>query len=271
MRPRPHLSFLISAVLVAASWTMPVSAQLTDVTWIETIDFQADGISESQIGLDDSAPENINATLVDVGYGLSGSVSHVYQAAPNAKSEIVGSYTSGLNALSGNCRGSVSFKIVVRETSAPPVSVSAIPVQVVASGSAMVTGDGSLPASADAFFRLKDEGGPLITDHASVNNEHGAANASFELDQIVEIAADVVIDGSFSAFVAITTGNPQGGSSSSGTAEVDPLFEIVDQLIPGSSASYRDHYKVEFANGWYALPTKETSWGEIKAKYNGEK
>jgi len=48
------------------------------------------------------------------------------------------------------------------------------------------------------------------------------------------------------------------------------VIEISDEIIPGSSANYRDHFAIEYGPGYYALgptPTVPTSWGRVKALY----
>jgi hypothetical protein len=49
--------------------------------------------------------------------------------------------------------------------------------------------------------------------------------------------------------------------------QIDPIIEVADQLIPGTSTSYRDVYQVELSDGFWALPNRTTSFGALKATF----
>ena len=79
-----------------------------------------------------------------------------------------------------------------------------------------------------------------------------------------------VLNASLIAQASITAfGVDAGGASAS--AFVDPIIEVADETIPGTSDSYRDHFDIEFGNGYYALgdptPVEPATWGRIKSLY----
>ena len=266
----PPARILVLSLFVFTFAAVPAGAQLADVTWVESAFVNADAANDGQAGSDDAMPEPQNAALGGTGYTISGSVSFTSPGPPNATSAISGGYQSGLSFLGGTSYCRIDFELAVRQTSAPPVPAGMIPVRVIANGTADATGDAALFAVANAAFDLATQSGPLLGEQALADNSAGTGSDAFNVNTVVQIATDVVAFGSLTASANISAEVLQGGTSGSATAFVDPIIEVDDQMIPGSSASYRDHYEVEFAAGWFALgpaPTKETTWGKIKRLY----
>jgi len=261
---------LVLFLFVFTLAALPAGAQLVDVSWIESAFVNADAATDGQAGSDNLMPEDQNAALSASGYSISGSVSFMSPGAPNATSTITGSYTSGLSFLGGTSYCRIDLELAVRQTSTHTGTPGMIPVRVVANGTADADGDAALFAVANATFDLATQSGPLIGEQAIVDNSEGTASDAFNVNTVVHIPVDVVAFGALTASANIAGEGLQGGTSSSATAFVDPIIEVDDQTIPGSSASYRDHYEIEFAAGWWALgpaPTKETTWGKIKRLY----
>ncbi len=64
----------------------------------------------------------------------------------------------------------------------------------------------------------------------------------------------------------MASGEARTGST---TGMIDPVIEIVDDPIPGSSGSYRECFSIEFSEGYDAqtTPVKRITRGELKRLY----
>ena len=186
---------------------------------------------------------------------------------------IVADYGSGdLLDLSGTLIGFVNFQFAVREKSSPPVTVDTVPVNVYGVGTADTDGDAELYASASAglsFWSLVQ--GTIEVWQVSVNNMEGPASESHTQDSQYLLEPDEVVNGGITVSAVVNPSTMQPGTSSSSMGWVDPIIEVADEAIPGGGGStYRDHYEIEFAPGYWALgtmPVQETTWGRIKQLY----
>ena len=270
----PALLIVAGILLVISILVLPVPghAQLVPTAWNESLSFGADQQSDSHAGVDPDNPEPQSGSLSGSSWNLDGSITFGPAGPPQATSTINGSYNSGLSGfLGGTAYVRIDFEWAVRQTSTPPVSVSLVPVKVEADGKAEADGDAAMFAVADADFNIATISGPLMSLEAIVDNSSGSAVDSFEVDTTIMLAPDVVVFGDLTASANIAAEVLQGGTSSSATAFIDPVFEVSDELIPGTSSSYKDFFEVEFGAGYFALgnptPVKTTTWGKIKSLY----
>jgi hypothetical protein len=84
------------------------------------------------------------------------------------------------------------------------------------------------------------------------------------------LAPDEVVSGEIFVDASIGAESPTEGTASTAEATFDPVIEIADMTIPGTTASYRDYFTVEFSPGYFALgqvPVERTTWGQIKRLY----
>jgi hypothetical protein len=168
--------------------------------------------------------------------------------------------------------GFINYQFAVRETSSPPVSVSTVPVNVQVQGTADADGDGALFAQASAganFWSLVQ--GTMDVWQVSADNSQGQASDSFNESVQYMLEPDEVVNGGLQVSANINPKKMQNNTSSSSIGWADPIIEIADETIPGGGgATYRDHYEIEFANGYWALgsiPVQDTTWGKIKRLY----
>jgi hypothetical protein len=271
----PPALLLGAGVLVAFSlFVLPVPghAQLTPTAWNESLSFSADQENDSFVGVDPDNPEPQSGSLSGSSWSLDGSISFGPAGPPQATSMINGSYNSGLTGfMGGTAYVRIDFEWAVRQTATPPVSVNEVPVKIEADGKAEADGDAAMFAVADADFNIATISGPLMSLEALVDNSSGSAVDSFEVTTTIMLAPDAVVFGDLTANANIAAEVLQGGTSSSATAFIDPVFEVSDDLIPGTSSRYKDFFEVEFGAGYYALgnptPVETTTWGKIKSLY----
>lgn len=245
-------------------------AQLNDVEWSESCSAVTNLGSDSNTGSDPNMPEPQTASLSGGSYSISGSVSFA-GGPPNVTSHLEGSYTSGLTYMGGTAYCRIDYSFVVRELASPPViSVGPVPVNVTVQGTVGVTGDAALFANAYAAATLSTTLGPLRDWTITVSNDQGQASDSFNETARIDLDPDQVVMGDLTASANIAGEVLQSGTSSSGTAWIDPVIEIADELIPGSSFNFRDYYEIEVAPGYWALgtaPVASTTWGRLKNLY----
>ena len=59
-----------------------------------------------------------------------------------------------------------------------------------------------------------------------------------------------------------------GATMGSAVGMVDPIIEVADEVIPGTSSSYRDFFEIEFSPGYDAqTPVRRATFGEIKRRF----
>jgi hypothetical protein len=167
------------------------------------------------------------------------------------------------------CR--IDFQFQVLESAMPPVPVTAVPVHIHAQGTADATGDSTLRAASFSRFTLISTA-LLISWDVSADNVGGGAppSDSFDNDDQLELAPDEVISGEIFVDAGIGAESPPLVAGSSAEATFDPVIEVADMTIPGTSAKYRDFFTVEFSPGYFALgqsPVEQTTWGKIKRLY----
>jgi hypothetical protein len=70
------------------------------------------------------------------------------------------------------------------------------------------------------------------------------------------------------ATASMGTVSTGGAATGTATGMIDPVIEIADQTIPGTSSSYRDYYTLEFSEGYDAqTPVERTTFGRIKRMF----
>lgn len=263
-------ALLLSSLLVLGLLAIPAAgrAQLNDTSWNEALTLSTNLVTDYYPGEDPAVPEPQAGSLSGTNYGADGNITFASGGPPNAYSYTNASYTSGISylAVSAYCR--IDFQFAVRQTSAPPVSVTAVPVNVTVSGTVGVSG--GIFASANSQVNLASFQGPIQSWEVSVDNSSGTASDSFGETVQYQLAPDLVIDGDMTSDAGIAGEVLVMGTNATANAYVDPVIEIADETIPGSSDSYRDHYEIEFSPGYFALvpaPVEKTTWGRIKQLY----
>jgi len=264
----PVLLVFVVIVLLAPSTG---HAQLSATMWNESLSLDADATSGGQPGADSELPEPLSDNLSGSQYSIDGSVSFGPPGPPQATSTVSGSYTSGLNNfLGGNAYVRIDFTFQVRQTSSPPVSVSAVPITVHAAGSVNATGDAAMFANASSSFELFTSQGPLVSYDVMASNGTGGSSDSFNEMFQTTLAPDLTVSGAMTASANVGAEGLQPNIQGSATAFIDPVIEVVDDVIPGTGSSYRDYFDIEFGSGYFALdtvPVEPATWGQIKTRY----
>lgn len=266
MKWTPPLTVLCALLVLAA----PVAGQLNVTSWEESLSFDlAPDPSFSEMGSSNVVPEPLSTSFNGASYSYSGGISFD-PGDPNVTCEVEANYMTGLTAFDGSAFSHIGFQFRVIETSPPPVVVGMVPVDVSASGSVQATGNGDLYASGTSVFNLSNGQVTILNDAAFAENTNGPASDSFLLSQLLALAPGEVMSVDLNATAAVAAFTIQDNIFAGGFAYIDHLIEVADQTIPGSSASYRDHYEVEFGSGYDALnptPVLETTWGRLKGLY----
>jgi len=251
-------------------------AQLSDALWTESVSIQANLEFGGQTGSDNSKPENIAGTLDGADYVATGSVHYTPSLVPAVTCQASTNYQSGaLDILTVDTFASVIWEFVVVESASGGPSVSSVTINVLAEGSAAVTADAATLAAANARFEIRylNTGVAVVYEDIVANNVGGgtplsdsfAVSNSFALP-IGEVFRAMIMTGASSR-----ASFDQGAAVGSGTGYVDPVIEVADELIPGSSESYRDYYQVEFSQGYdtgVTTPVRSNaSMGRLKSMF----
>ena len=266
------LKLMPPVVAVFLAFLAPAAlAQLNITSWEESLSFDlAPDSSYYETGETNVVPEPLSASFDGLTYSYSGSISFTSPGTPNVTCEVSGDYQTGLTTFGGTAFGRIEFQFRVQQTSPPPVSVGMVPVVVMASGSVQATGNGDLYASGASVFTVSTSLGPILNDAAFAENTGGSSSDSFFLNQQLALMPGEVVTTVMAATATFASFTIQDNMFATAFAYIDPVIEVADETIPGSGASYRDHYHVEFGSGYDALgstPVRETTWGRIKGLY----
>jgi len=261
-------------------------------TWQEQLYLSASDSIWGGSGTDNLVPEDLLEGLGKDGSGLAGYVVFHNAPFPPECGSIAPEYgphgTALLSAsvvpgvpLDGLAGFTIEFQFRIVQTSAPTVEVTEVPVQAEVCGT--VEAGGNYPALiASSYGSIAIwhfvEGFPtsyLINAglNASINPSSGFPTVdSFHFQRFEFYPVDAILDGRMVTGVSCySVANPTESGSASSNVFVDPVIEVADQTIPGTSESYRDHFALEFGAGYYALgeptPVVPTTWGNLKTRY----
>lgn len=249
------------------------AAQLQDTHWSETVTVSANEVNSQEVGQDIAMPEAISQNATDGIAGCTGNVSFGPPGPPQGTSTMSGFSESNGSDVTGVAVLNISFFARVVQTSTPDVMVTTVPVSISASGTADASGSWTGAQSfSDVTILLGLDDVFVAHVDASSNSLSGFPETdSFDESLIADIPVNGVLNGALIAQASITALNADSGGANA-SAFVDPVIEVADQVIPGSSASYRDHFQIEFGAGYYALgnptPVEPTTWGRIKSLYD---
>lgn len=262
-------------VPILAFCTLPAaaSAQLQATQWYETTNVQANELTDQNLGLDIAIPETVISEVSDGVAGSAATVNHGPPGPPsgtagiNAYSELAGSDLTAVANMT------VNFFARLIQTSPPPVSVTTVPVSFSASGTVNASGTPSIQGQCLSNVTILLGLDPVLTADIRASNNPGSGyptSDSFDESTVSNVALGDLINASLIAQASVTAFGADAGSVTA-TAFVDPVIEVMDQTIPGTSSSYRDYFEVEFGPGYYALgnptPVVPTTWGDIKTRY----
>lgn len=247
---------------------------LSPAMWSETLTLLADQSFGGSAGIDQLVPENLSDRIAGSSWELEGDVEYGPSGPPSVTSTMRGTLQSGVNALfAGTAYAFISFEFRVNQIANPPVAVAMVPVTVHSRGAAEATGNAALPASAFAILSLFSPfAGPLVEFEANASNDPvGPGSESFDRTETFSVAPGTIVMGEMVASAVVAAEIIVPGNTSSAMAFVDPVIQVADAIIPGTSASYGDFFTIEFGPGYDALenPTalQNATWSEVKALY----
>jgi hypothetical protein len=263
--------FVLSALTFTPADSRTQST-LETASWIESIILTTSDADTSGTGLDDAAPEPLDVSILRGSYSLEGTVTFPQSGPPNAAVTLSAQHQSGLVLLGALAGARIDFQFRVVENAQPPVPVTTVPVHVHAQGFAEASGDTTIRTASFSMFDLISNAGVLVHSAVSADNVGGGAppSDSFDYDGQLDLLPGDVVSGEMLADASVGAESPPEGTSIQAGATADPVIEIADAIIPGTSAGYRDYFTVEFSPGYYALgqsPVERTTWGKIKRLY----
>ncbi len=262
-------SLLITAALVLLAGRVEAQGTLGAALWDESISLDVQTIEQetgSFMGSDPNRPEPGNVALSGTGYEVTGSVAFGTEAPPVGTAQVTWNIGEAGAALSLFSSVSIDFSARVVETAPPPVGVTEVPVHLVANGSATVTE--IFGSRATSFFRFQAIGtSVLIFENLDVygDSESPSTATGFAIDETPSIPPGTIILVAMSATSSMGTVGTGGATTGSATGMVDPIIEVADEMIPGTTSSYRDFYAVEFSEGTDAqTPVERVTLGGLK-------
>ena len=268
----PRLLPLTFAALLFLPLPSVARAQLQPTTWTETATSVTNTLTDDDNGSDDALPENLSTGLNGSTWTLASSVTYPPSGPPQVTVTAQGSYTSGsLTYFLTSASSSVAFEIQVKQTNSPPVAVSMVPVTITTQGSVGVSGNVQMYPYANASVVVYQNATFLVNEmiYASLG---GPTSDSFNVTNTAMFPPGAPLSGTMQVIANVAAeGSPTAGTSAIATAMVDPAFAVADQIIPGTSSSYRDYFEIEYGAGFWELnntPVEHTTtWGRIKRMY----
>lgn len=270
--PPKAILFPVAALLLLLA--VPVQAQfpLSPALWSESISLSVETIvldTDSFTGSDPYAPEPNFLEVSGTGYNATGSVTFGSGDAPEGTAQVTWDIGAAGAALNLTTSVGIDFQVRVTETSTPPVSVTEVPVNLQASGSVSVIQ--FFGPRATSFFRFQvPTTTVIITRNLDLHGDPDSTNTSdsFTIDETPMIPPDLVALVSMSATSSMGTVSTGGATTGSATGMVDPVIEIADQIIPGTSDSYRDYFTLEVSDGLTGnVPVQRVTFGELKRMF----
>lgn len=261
-------------LLGAGLFLLPVCAEaqgtLSPALWTESIILEVEGNTTSFMGTDEFAPEPGSEQLTGPGYDVSGSVAFGSAAPPVGTAEVTWDITQGFPSVDLFTDVDIFFGCRVIETGTPPVAVTDVPVHVVASGSVAV--EDVFGSRATSFFRFQAIGtSTIIQANLDVSGDPkvpGPSSDSFSIDETNAIPIGTVALVSMSATASMRIVSISTPAMGNAIGIVDPIIEVADETIPGTTASYRDFYAIEFSPGYDAqTPVQRVTFGELKHRF----
>jgi hypothetical protein len=266
------LLFPAAASLLLLPGRVEAQFPLSPALWDENISLLVQTLetnSSSFMGSDPEVPEPHLEELSGTGYNVSGSVAFPSGNFPEGTAEVTWDIGELGAALQLSSSVGIDFQVRVVETATPPVSVTEVPVHLQASGSASVVQ--FFGPRATSFFRFQ---APttlvLITRNLDLYGDPDSTKTtdSFTIDETPLIPPDLVVLVSMSATASMGTVSTGGAASGSATGMIDPVIEISDETIPGTSDSYRDYYVLELSDGVTSpVPVQRVTFGKLKQMF----
>jgi hypothetical protein len=265
----------LALLLVAWSLEPAQSQSLNQTQWYESLALNGDEQTAQGLGADDSSPEPQSNAISGSTWSLDGDITFGPPGPPHVTTQVNGSHTSGAAFFLGaTAYVMISFEFQLTQIASAPVTITSVPLTVHSQGSATTTGDEEFFAIAFAFLDLGWEGGPLVSMEARATNtptDEWPDSDSFNESQRFTVPPTAEVFGSMASNANIAAEVPQSGIAASAEAFIDPIIEVADETIPGTSMSYRDVFEVEMSDGFFALgdPTsvRRAGWGTVKSLY----
>jgi hypothetical protein len=273
--PRSRIVFLsLFAGVVLLGGRAEAQFPLSPAMWQENISLSSDSAPTTFQGADDFAPESHIEELSGISFNATGSIQFGSGVAPEGTAEVTWDVSELTTPLNLSSILNIDFQARVIETSTPPVAVTEVPVHLVANGSGVADEVfGSRATSQFVFRAIGTE--VLVSANLDVDGNSESPNPSsdtFSIDETVMVPVDAVILVSMTATASMGSVGVPPGSTGKATGMVDPVIEIVDEIIPGTSDSYRDYFAVEFSDGYGAqTPVQRVTFGEIKSRFSGQR
>ncbi len=268
-RMKPTL-LLMAAGLVLLAGRVEAQFPLSSTLWEENISLTVGPSTAGFQGSDSAIPESHTEELSGIGYAVAGSVGFGSAGPPEGTAEVTWNISEGNTSLNLSSIVSIDFQFRVVETATPPVSVTDVPVHLLATGGGAVRN--VFGSRATSSFRFQAVGaGILITSSLDVNGDSGTsdpATDAFTIDQTPAIPVDTVTLVGMSASASMLNVSVGAVATGTATGTIDPVIEIADELIPGTSSSYRDFFAIEFSDGYDAqTPVERITFGELKRRF----
>lgn len=260
------LTLALALVLTAG----PAQAQLSPALWGENISLDASSDMTSFMGADMFAPESHTEELSGATYDVSGSIQFGTTLAPQGTAEVTWNVFNDVTSLNLTSILNIDFQCRVIETATPPVTVTEVPVHVLATGSGVVEAQFGSRATAQFVFRAIGTS-VVLSDNLDVSGNPDSPEPlsdAFTVDENAMIPPDVVCLVGMTATASMGSVGVPVGAVGTATGFIDPVIEVVDEIIPGTSDSYRDYYVIEFSEGYGAqTPVESTTFGRIKRQF----
>jgi hypothetical protein len=257
---------LVAAGLVVLAGRVEAQFPLSPTIWDENISLTVGPSSTSFSGSDPAVPEPHTGELSGLGYDVAGSVGFGSAEPPVGTAQVDWDVSEGNTSLQLSSVVSIDFQCRVVETAPPPVGVTEVPVHLMATGD--VSADDVFGSRATSSFRFQAVGtAVLITANLDISGDSETSD-TFAIDETPPIPVDTIVLVGMSASASMNTVSISAVETGSATGMIDPVVEIADEIIPGTTSSYRDFFSIEFSEGYDAqTPVTRITFGELKRRF----
>ena len=253
------------ALVVCLATSSVATAQLSPAQWAESMTLSAGFSQRVWYGSDPSSPEAHSEEF--------GTLKGILEYGSAGRPEIIAkeSASGTSSGYSGTTHGALTTEFRVVETSAPPMSLTYVPITVTAEGYVESAGSGCVDfyvcnqARAIVHFGVWTSG---ATYEDSTESWVGARE-NINLTKVVPALVNRVFTMNITANAYVSK---VFGSTVSATADISCAVAVSSDLIPGTESRYSDFFQIEYSPGYWALgnptPVAPTTWGKIKSLYS---
>ena len=269
-----RVRWLPAVALAAGVGLYPAHAfGLNPAGWSEEISLIYENDFENTSGGHPLSPDILAESLSGSGWSVTAGVTFGPPGPPQA-TVTAGAQTTASAALTASASIGIAFEFQIIAIAVPPVAVSTVPITLYTQGTVSTSGASGLRPRANASITVYGNSTTLVSESIYATGDPTddlPASDAFSINTGAAYPPGIVLD-AFMQATAHVSPEVSGTGTAGAIAYIDPEISVADEIIPGTTESYRDYYEIEFSQGYWALgnptPVEPTTWGRIKSLYD---